>query len=419
MKKIIMFICTMDTKSVEIEFAASVARENGCDVLILDTSTKDIFSSKGDVTPIEILKYSGMNADDFLPLDKGQKIEYMARAVIKYTSKMYHEKLFDGIMCIGGGQNSRMAAAAMKELPFGVPKMIVSTLASGKRAFEIYMGSKDIVVMSPVIDIAGLNSISKMIINNAVSAMVGMVNTAIGVSKTKDRTRVAATMLGITTKGTSPVVRFLEDSGKEVTVFHANGVGGAGMEKLMEDNYFDLILDINLHEITCEYLGGFCVGAYKRLEIGAKKGLPQIIVPGAVDVLDLAVAIDTREAVLESIKDRQYYFHNAEIIHSKITKKEAVMIAEIIAERINQVTGPTKVILPLEGFCEAGAPGMTLYNKEVDEAFICQFKNTIDKRIDVIEVDANINEEKFTKVLMEQTNLMIELIEKKEEEQCS
>lgn len=397
----------MDTKQEEINLAANIARKNGCDTLILDTSTKTVVPGAGDISPIEVLEYSNITWEQFETMNKGVRIETMARAVVTYTQELYRQKRFDGVMSIGGGQNSKMSAEAMKELPYGVPKLIVSTLASGKRIFDTYVGNKDILVMHSVIDIAGVNSITKMIINNAVSVMVGMVNYAIPLPSVKEKKRVATTMLGITTKGAAAVMDEMEKMGCETIGFHANGVGGGSMEKLMDEDYFDLILDMNLHEITCEFFGGFCTGAYQRLLKGAKKGVPQIVVPGAIDVLDFAVTLETREDILKSIEDRQYYFHNAGIVHSKIKKEEAEKLGQIIAERLNQATGPLEVILPLRGFCEAGAEGRELYNKEIDETFISALKKNLDASVNVIEVDANINDKTFSDVVVEEAKKMI------------
>lgn len=401
MGKVIMFIASMDTKQAEIGLAAELVRNYGASALILDTSTKTVIPGAGDIGPAEILSYSNVSWDEFEKMEKGLRIEAMAQAVVPYVQKLYKEGKFDGVMSIGGGQNSKMSAGAMKELPYGVPKMIVSTLASGKRIFDTYVGNKDIVVMHSVIDIAGINSITRMIINNAVSAMVGMVNTNMGLPLKKEKPRVAVTMLGITTKGASSVMERLEQDGYETIAFHANGVGGGSMEKLIEDDYFDLVLDMNLHEITCEYLGGFCTGAYKRLIAAAKKGVPQIIVPGAIDVLDFGVTLETREGVMREVANRQYYFHNSGIIHSKIKKGEASLLGTTIAARLNQMKGFMKVMIPLGGFCEAGAEGKELYNKETDEALIKALEDNLSDDIEVIEVDANINDTVFSEKVYE------------------
>lgn len=407
MGKTILFISSMDTKQEEIQVAAEIARKSGCETLILDTSTKTVIPGAGDISPVEILEYSQISWSEFETMNKGTRIETMARAVVAYVKELCRQKRFDGVMSIGGGQNSKMAAEAMKELPYGIPKLIVSTLASGKRIFDTYVGNKDIVVMHSVIDIAGVNSITRMIINNAVSAMVGMVNGGIELSKTKTAPRIATTMLGITTKGATAVMGELEKDGCEMIGFHANGVGGGSMEKLIDEDYFDLILDLNLHEITCEFLGGFCSGAYQRLIKAAEKGVPQIVVPGAMDVLDYAVTLETRESVLKEIQGRQYYFHNAGIVHSKITEQEAEKLGQIVAERLNQAVGPLKVVLPLNGFCEAGAKGRELYNEKVDHRLIEALKKNLNPAVDVIEVKANINDQEFSDVIVKEARKMI------------
>ncbi len=409
MEKTILFISSMDTKQEEIGLAVKIARDNGCRTLVLDTSTKTILPHAGDISPLEILGYSGITWEEFEKMGKGLRIETMSKAVIPFVQELWKQGKFDGVMSIGGGQNSKMAADTMKELPYGIPKLIVSTLASGKRPFDMYMGNRDIVVMHSVIDIAGVNSITRMIINNAVAAMVGMVDHNVALVKGKGKKCVAATMLGITTKGATAVMSALEDLGCETIGFHANGVGGGSMEKLVDENYFDLVLDMNLHEITCEFFGGFCSGAYQRLYMASEKGVPQIVVPGAVDVLDYGVTLENRKNVMECVKDRQYYFHNAGIVHAKIKKDEAEKLGLVIAERLNRATGPLKVIIPLGGFCEAGAEGKELYNREIDQILIAALERYLKPTVDVIKVDANINDPEFSDVVIEEAKKMLKL----------
>lgn len=402
MKKTILFIATMDTKAKEIGYAVSVAQKNGCNTLVLDCSTRYPKVEGADVTPEEILSYSHMSWEEFAQMDKGERIDSMALALVAYVKKLYEEGKFDGVMSIGGGQNSRMASSAMKECPYGVPKLVVSTLASGKRTFDQYIGNMDIMVMHSVIDIAGLNSIARMIINNAVAAMIGAVNYSITMPERGNTKHAAITMLGVTTRGANRVIEDAKSDGMDIVAFHANGVGGVCMEKMEATGYFDVIIDMNLHELTCEKFGGFCEGAYGRLKQATQSGIPQIIVPGAVDILDFACTMETREQLKEETKSRQRYFHNATILHTKVTKEEIVEVSDVIAERLNDGLGPITVLLPLKGFCEAGAPGGVLYNPDTDMAFIERLKSKLNDRVKVVEIDANINDEVFADAVYEE-----------------
>lgn len=408
MSKVILFIASMDTKQKEIEYAKKIAINAGCSALIMDTSTRTLLENVADITPKEILEFNNISWNEFEKFDKGDRIETMARSVIIYVKYLYEKGGFDGVMSIGGGQNSKMSSDAMKQLPYGVPKIIVSTLASGKRVFDLYIGNKDILVMHSVIDIAGLNSIANMVINNGVSAMIGMMEYGILLPEGKEQKRIATTMLGITTKNASTVMDALQENGCETIGFHANGVGGMCMEELAKNNYFDLILDLNLHEITCELYGGFCSGAIGRTLTASTQGIPQIVVPGAIDVLDYAVTPETKNAVMDLVEGRQYYFHNSTILHAKIHVLEAYDLASTLAERLNLSTNAVTVILPLNGFCEAGEEGKTLCNKKLDLLFIKVLKDKLDKRIKVIEVDANINDDKFSQVVIEEAKLLLQ-----------
>lgn len=406
-KKTILFVGSLDTKKDEIFYAKSLAVEKGCNVLLMDTSTKDFMSLDGDVTPLEILAESSVTSEAFEKMPKGERIETMSEVAKNKALKLFAEKKFDGVMTIGGAQNSMMTSKILKTLPYGIPKLLVSTVASGKRTFDTYVGNKDVVLMHSVIDIAGNNSFSRMIINNAVSAMVGMVQGALPLHTEKKVPRVAITLLGITTKGAMHVISGLESLGCEVIAFHANGVGGTSMEELIAEDYFDLILDLNLHEITCEHYGGYCTGAVNRLHAAAGHNIPQIVVPGAIDVLDYTVTEENKGYVLSITKGRQSYFHNSGILHTKITEDEAMNLATIIARRLNKAEGPLKVMLPTLGFCEAGGQGKNLFNQEVDQLFINTLKSQLNASIDAEEIDANINDMSFSNAIIEVSKEML------------
>lgn len=388
-KNKIACIASLDTKYQETMYACDEIRRCGCEPVLIDISTKTLADRGAQIGPEEILRVYGMAWEDFDPLNKADSIETMARALEQAIPVFYSQSRFDGIISIGGGQNARMAAAAMKPLPFGVPKIIASSLACGKRTMEQYVGDNDIMVVHTVADISMLNDTTKTVILNVCHAAAGMLKNFKTIQP-DTRKKVAATMLGITSKGVEGTLNRLPDQQYEKTCFHANGVGGRCMETLIDAGKFDVILDMTLHEITCEILGGYCTGANHRLEAAIRSKIPMVVVPGALDMLDFFIDEDGK-GLPEDINKRKTVYHNASICHTKIYPEEAVRLAQVLAQRLNRSQAPVTLILPDEGFCEAAALGGPLYDPKADQAFIQTIRPLLKKEIKVVEVHGNIN----------------------------
>ena len=389
---LIAVVASLDTKLNETLYAKTILEENGCEALLVDTSTweKDIGVPYGAVTPDRLVSsYNGMGWDDFRKLGKAECIDIMGNALTKAVVELYAERRFDGIISVGGGQNARMAAIAMKALPFGLPKIVASALACGARTMEQYVGDKDIMVLHTVADIAGLNAVTKKVIENVCNAVYGMAAKRREAAP-NDKKKIALTMLGITSKGVDGVMRRLPDETFEKTCFHANGVGGRCMDNLIRDGAFDLVADLTLHEITCEILGGYCQGANNRLMAAIEKNIPMVVAPGAIDMLDFYV--DERgNGLPPDIEKRKKVYHNPSVCHSKIFPEEAARLAEVVASRLNMAKAPVTLILPDDGFCAAAATGLPMHDAEADVAFISTVKEKLGGNVKVIDVKGNIN----------------------------
>ena len=398
-------IASLDTKYQETMYACDEIRRCGCEPVLMDISTKTLAERGAQINPKEILEVYGMSWEEFEPLNKADSIETMAKALEKAVPVFYRQGRFDGIISIGGGQNARMAASAMKPLPFGVTKIIASSLACGKRTMEQYVGDNDIMVIHTVADISMLNDTTKTVILNVCHAAAGMVKNQ-NPPLQDSRKKIAATMLGITSKGVEGTLRRLPDEQFEKTCFHANGVGGRCMETLIDAGKFDVILDMTLHEITCETLGGYCTGANNRLEAAIRNKIPMVIVPGALDMLDFFIDEDGK-GLPEDIGQRKRVYHNASICHTKIYPEEAVRLAQVLAKRLNRAQAPVTLILPDEGFCEASASGGPMYDPKADQAFLQTIRPLLKKEIKVVDVHGNINsstcQQAAAKALMEIT----------------
>ena len=388
-RKKVALLASLDTKYQETMYAKEIIEKNGLKAVVVDMSTKDASDRGAEITPVDILRQYGMSWEEFDPLGKADSIETMCKALAVAIPKFYSDGRFDAVISIGGGQNARMAASAMKGLPFGVPKIIASSLACGKRTMEQYVGNNDIIVVHTVADISGLNYTTKTVIRNVCNAVSGMVEKEEEV-EADDRIKVAATMLGITSKGVEGTLSLLPDAKYEKTCFHANGVGGRCMESLIRAGKFDYIVDMTLHEITGEILGGYCTGANNRLMAAVETGIPMVVVPGALDMLDFFIDEDGK-GLPDDIDKRKKVYHNSSICHTKIYKDEAVKLARVLAERLNKATAPVTLILPDGGFCEAAAEGGPMNDKEVDRTFIETIKPLLKDTVKVVDVRGNIN----------------------------
>lgn len=296
----------------------------------------------------------------------------------------------------------------MKALPIGVPKLMVSTVASGRRTFEPLVGSKDIVLMPTVADITGINVLTRTILGNAVAAIVGMSIHGGKPLCAEDELIIGVTLMGVT-NGLVQAVALLEKEGHQVISFHTTGAGGRAMEELIASGTIKAVMDLTLHEIVAEmFAGGFSAGASNRLEAACKAAIPQVIAPGGVDFIDFGI-----HELPADMNRRKYIFHNADIAHIKLHKEEIVRAGLIIVERLNRNNGPVTVLIPLGGFRQAASRGEALWDGEVDAALIEILRTRLKPGIKIIEVDANINDIKFSEAA---AGAMLELLAGKREQ---
>lgn len=404
MKKTIAIIGTLDTKEEEVKYLKDSIEKMGLNTFIIDVGYTPCSELKADVTREQVMQSSKMNWKDPL-IQRKDIINGLADGMENLLPKLYKEGFFHGVISAGGAQNTIIATRGMQKLPLGVPKVMVSTVASGDRKFRDIVGTKDIVVIPSIADIAGINIITSMIMNNAVAAVVGMTSCALELPTKKNTIRIGSTLMGVVDKGSKQVNKLMKQQGFEVTNFHSTGVGGKIFEELILENTFDLLIDFSLHEITSEYFGkGYSLGANNRLKRSATITLPQVIVPGAVDFIDFAP-----EDIPNFMKDRKMQHHNEDIVHVKVSVKEIKEVGEIICQRLNSSPGLITVVIPLRGFRQQTQEGEVLYDKEVDQALIQVLTEGLDSHIKCRLVDANINDIAFTNVVAEEAiNLLKE-----------
>jgi uncharacterized protein (UPF0261 family) len=306
---------------------------------------------------------------------------------------------------LGGGGGTAMIAAAMRTLPVGVPKLIVSTMASGNTA--PYVGVKDLTLMSSVVDIAGLNPLSRLILANAAAAVAGMVATGrrgrIG-PVAQGRPLVAATMFGVTTPAVTAIRDRLEGAGFDVIVFHATGSGGRAMEGLVDDGFFAGVADVTTTEWCDEVVGGVLSAGPDRLGAAARAGIPQVVSVGALDMVNFGPI----ETVPERFRERTLYRHNDAVTLMRTTPEECEEIARRIASQLNRGAGPVVVVLPRRGVSAIDAVGKPFHDPDADRALFDTLRASLTPAIRVVEVDAHINDAAFAEVVSAELLAMLE-----------
>jgi uncharacterized protein (UPF0261 family) len=297
------------------------------------------------------------------------------------------EKKIDGVISLGGGGGTAIGTAAMRALPVGFPKVMVSTLASGNTAQ--YVGVKDIVMFPSIVDVAGINRISRQILARAAGAICGMVEATL--PRGADKPVIVASQFGNTTACVDHARRILEDAGYEVLVFHATGIGGRTMESLIESGMVAGVLDITTTEWADELVGGVLGAGPARLEAAAKHGVPAIVAPGCLDMVNF----HGPETVPTKFQGRNFYPHNPQVTLMRTTPDECAQLGRIVAEKLNLSKGPVTLLIPKKAISVISAPGQKFHDPVADGALFDSLKSKLRRDIEVIEMDCEINEPRF------------------------
>ena len=399
MDKTILLIGTFDTKEAEAGFLKDRIESRGFPVLTMDAGILAPPRVRADVDRSEIAAHGDMSLEEALATgDKGICISNMARGVETLCKKLYDLGRFRGVIGIGGGQGTDIGCAAMRKLPTGVPKLMVSTVASGRATFGPFVGTKDITMMHSVADMQGLNFLTRRILDNAAGGICGMVQ---NISKEILKPRgipVALSMLGTTTPGALRCKDFLEENGYEVVCFHQNGTGGIAMEDMIRNGDFRGVLDLNLHEIGDRVVGGLH-GAIRddRLEAAGEMGLPQVVAPGSINYSVLGPLEDLSPAT----RSRKHIVHNSYLTLVRLSHEELKKVGRVVAEKLNRSKGPTRVFIPLRGFSYPDRENLAHWEPEGNQVFIDAFRANLNASIPVRELDAHINDPEFIDPVVE------------------
>lgn len=404
--KTIAIAGTFDSKGRELNFVKEVLEGLGLKTLTIHCGVfEPIFET--DVSNEEVAKEVGGDIHQIASKkDRALATEVLSKGMEKLIPRLYAEGKFDGIISLGGTGGTSLVTPGMRALPIGVPKVMVSTVASGN--VQQYVGTSDIVMMPSIVDVSGLNSISTKIFTNAALAIAGMVSLEHKEIAQEKKPLVAATMFGVTTPCVDAAREFLEEKGYEVLVFHATGTGGRVMERLIEEGYFKGVLDITTTEWCDELVGGLLAAGPNRLEAAGKHKVPQVVSVGALDMVNFG-PIDT---VPEKFKGRKFYKHNPTVTLMRTTVEENKKLGEIIAEKLNKAEGPTVLMLPLKGVSMIDAEGQPFYGPEEDKILFDTLRENIDRsKVELIEMDAHINDKEFA---LTAAKKLLELMENKD-----
>lgn len=405
MSKTILLIGAFDVKGEEYNFMRKLIEAQDCKVLTMNFGVlggTDLFPI--DIDNAEVAKAGGGDINQLQKdKDRGISMKVMSRGVAIVAEKLYGEGKFDGVFGMGGSGGTSVITSAMRALPIGVPKVMVSTVASGNTS--VYVGVKDVTLVPSIVDVAGVNLISEKIFKEAAGAICGMVDMDYTPSGDQ-KPIIAATMFGNTTPCVDHCRKALIGQGYDVLVFHCTGTGGRTMEGLVDEGYVHAVLDITTTEWADELCGGIFSAGENRLDAPGRAGIPHLIVPGCVDMINFG----PRDTVPEKYKDRLFYEWNPSVTLMRTNTEENAKMGEIFAQKANVSKGRVAFLFPLKGVSMLDSEGEPFWWPEADQAMFDAIKKNVKPGIQVAELDCNINDEEFSQKAVQ---MLMELVAQK------
>jgi uncharacterized protein (UPF0261 family) len=391
----VVLLGTLDTKGVEYAFLRDRLLEQGVDVLLVDAGVNEPLVEP-DIARAELAP----NVAELAAAgDRGAAVTAMAEGAERVVSQLHADGRLDGILALGGSGGSSIATRAMRALPVGVPKLMVSTIASGDT--RPYVGAVDVTMMYSVVDISGVNSVSARIMANAAGAIAGMVNATI--PPLEEKPLVAASMFGVTTPCVTRARERLEEHGYEVLVFHATGAGGESMEALARGGYLAGVLDATTTELADELVGGVLSAGPDRLEAAGAAGIPQVVSLGALDMVNFG----PRETVPPQFEGRNLYVHNPTVTLMRTTPDECAELGRTIGRKLSAAKSPTVLFVPLKGVSMIDVEGQVFYDADADAALLAGLRETLADSVEVHEVETDINDEAFAVAMADRLHELI------------
>lgn len=385
---------TLDTKGREHAFVAERIRGRGHHALLIDVGTGGEPAVSPDVTRTEVAAAGGIDLGALVARgDRGECVSAMATAAPRLLERLVAVGRIQGVISLGGGGGTAIASAAMRPLPIGFPKLIVSTLASGNTAH--YVGTTDIAMMPAVVDVQGLNRISRTILSRAAGAICGMVEA--DVTAGDEKPLVVASMFGNTTKCIEAAIPLLEQAGYEVLVFHATGTGGRAMEGLIASGLVAGVLDVTTTELADELVGGVLSAGPERLDAAARHGVPAIVAPGCLDMVNFG----EQASVPSRFAGRRFYVHNPQVTLMRTTPAESAELGRMVATKLNASRGPVTVLIPRRGISVISAAGGPFHDPEADAALFASLETGLRPGIACVTLECDINDPAFARGCVE------------------
>jgi uncharacterized protein (UPF0261 family) len=396
----VVLLGTLDTKGAEYAFLRDRLLEHGVEVLVVDAGINDPVGLVPDIARDEVARAAGADVGALATAgDRGAAVTAMAAGAEAVVRQLYEEGRLAGILALGGSGGSSIATQAMRALPVGIPKLMVSTVASGDT--RPYVGAVDVTMMYSVVDIAGVNSVSARIMANAAGAIAGMV--AATVPELEEKPLVGATMFGVTTPCVTRARERLEELGYEVLVFHATGAGGQSLEALVRDGFLAGVLDTTTTELADELVGGVLSAGPDRLEAAGAAGVPQVVSLGALDMVNFG----PRESVPPQFEGRNLYVHNPTVTLMRTTPDECAELGRTIGRKLSNATGPTVLFVPLKGVSMIAVEGQVFHDAGADAALFAGLHETLGASVEVHEVETDINDPEFAVAMADRLHELI------------
>ncbi len=389
MAKVVAVLGTLDTKGAEYAYLKQQIEREGVATLVIDAGILGAPLFAPDIGAAEVAEAGGAELASLVQRrDRGEAVTAMGRGAAVILARLAAEGRIHGVIAMGGGGATSLASAAMRALPVGFPKLIVTTLASGDTSAIV--GVKDITLMPSIVDIAGINRLSSQILSNAAAAIAGMAR----VEKPRassEKPLVAATMFGVTTPCVTRAREVLEQAGYEVLVFHATGTGGRTMEELIRAGFIAGVLDITTTELADELAGGVLSAGPDRLEAAGDMGVPQVVSAGALDMVNFGAP----ETVPQKYAARKFYRHNPLVTLMRTTPAENAELGGIVARKLNRAKGPTTFMIPQKGVSSIDIEGRPFHDPAADAAFFAALKANLSGNVSLVELDTDINDDAF------------------------
>jgi uncharacterized protein (UPF0261 family) len=396
----VVLVGTLDTKGAEYAWLRDRVRELGCEVVLVDAGVGES-EVDADVSAERVARAAGASLGDLREAgDRGAAVTAMGEGAAAVLAELLAAGRVDAVLAVGGSGGSSIAARAVRDLPVGLPKLIVSTMASGD--VTPYVGAKDVSLTYSVVDIAGVNRVSRLILGNAAAAAAGMAraHAEAPVAAAEERPLIGASMFGVTTPAVNEARERLDELGYEVLVFHATGAGGRALEGLVDSGVLAGVLDLTTTELADDLVGGVLSAGPERLTAAGRHGVPQVVAPGALDMVNFG----PRETVPERFEGRNLYVHNPTVTLMRTTPDEMAELGRRVAAKLAAATGPTALFVPLGGVSALDAPGLPFRDPEADEA--C-FEALRDAAVETERLDMNINDPAFGRAMADRLHEMI------------